>query len=162
MIEIKEATTGDIDIIREIAFKTWPVTYGDILTKENLDYMLGLFYSAEMLRTNFESGHHFLLAVEDSLSLGFASFYHAQTFTKIPKIYILPQAQGKGIGRMLIDRIACEAQANGSASLMLNVNRNNSARFFYERLGFEIESEEDVRLPSGIFQEDFVMVKKPE
>ena len=40
MITITEATIQDFETIREIAHTTWPVVYGPILSKLQLDYML--------------------------------------------------------------------------------------------------------------------------
>ncbi|RZJ29228.1 MAG: N-acetyltransferase [Flavobacterium sp.] len=163
MIEIKEMQPNEINIVQDIAHKTWPVTYAEILTNEQLAYMLASFYSTEALNGNIENGHHFLLAKENDETLGFASYVHnhPENFTtKIPKIYVLPEIQGKGIGKLLIEAIEAEANKNHSVKLTLNVNRNNNARNFYEKLGFAIAKEEDVPIGNGIFQEDFVMEKR--
>jgi hypothetical protein len=53
MITISEATIKDIKVIREIAFKTWPVTYGTFISKVQLDYMLEKFYCDEALNDSF-------------------------------------------------------------------------------------------------------------
>ena len=45
----------DITKIQNIAHTTWPITYGKILSKEQLDYMLGLFYSHEALAKQIEN-----------------------------------------------------------------------------------------------------------
>ena len=105
MIAIKEAQPNELNIIQDIARRTWPVTYGDILRAEQIAYMLDRFYSTESLNANLDDGHHFLLARENDVVLGFASFVHdapEKSNTKIPKIYVLPQTQGKGIGWQFI------------------------------------------------------------
>jgi hypothetical protein len=43
MITITKATSKDYKTIQEIAHKTWPETYGAILSKEQLDFMLDSF-----------------------------------------------------------------------------------------------------------------------
>ncbi|MGZ8545109.1 MAG: GNAT family N-acetyltransferase, partial [Flavisolibacter sp.] len=48
----------------------------------------------------------------------------------------------------------------GATVLRLNVNRNNSARSFYEKLGFEMIGEEDIDIGNGYFMNDYVMEKK--
>jgi GNAT superfamily N-acetyltransferase len=45
------------------------------------------------------------------------------------KIYLLPEAQGKG-GRLLIDAVVAYAKENHSKTLSLNVNRFNKAVSF--------------------------------
>lgn len=162
MIEIKEALPNELNIIQDIAHKTWPVTYAEILTNEQLSYMLERFYSTEALNGNLADNHHFILAGKNDVTLGFASYVHnypENHTTKIPKIYVLPETQGQGVGKSLIEAIEAEARENGASKLTLNVNRSNKAITFYEHLGFYIATEENVPIGNGFFQEDFVMEK---
>lgn len=163
MIHIVKSTVADLKTITEIAYKTWPLTYGEILSPAQLEYMLNAFYSESALLTNIENGHEFILAKENDICLGFASFEHHHkngNTTKIHKIYILPETQGKGIGKLLIDSIAQFAKENNSNSLLLNVNRFNKALTFYQKLGFEIVEEIDIELEHGYLMEDYVMEKE--
>ena len=66
MITIFQASVEDIKAIQAIAHKSWPVAYGEILSQEQLDYMLEKFYSDKALKENLiNQGHHFLLIKED-------------------------------------------------------------------------------------------------
>lgn len=163
MIKITEALPNEFNIIQDIAYETWPLTYGNILPKPHMVFMLESFYSIESLNKNVIDGHHFLLAKEREMALGFASYIHnypTPGTTKIPKIYIRPETQGKGIGKLLIGKIATEAGKFGNEILTLNVNRQNKARHFYEKLGFVVKAEEDIDLGNGVVQEDFIMEKQ--
>lgn len=163
MIHIVKASVTDLKTITEIAHKTWPLTYGEILSQPQLDYMLKAFYSESALRANIENGQEFILAKETDIVLGFASFEHHYedgNTTKIHKIYILPETQGKGIGKLLIDAITQFAKENDSATLLLNVNRFNKALTFYQKLGFKIIQEIDIELEQGYLMEDYVMEKE--
>ena len=161
MITVLPATATDFDTICSIAHETWPIAYGEILSKAQLDYMLGAFYNDTALKESVsQKRHHFVLANEGNQTLGFASFewnYDHQKQTKIHKIYILPSAQGKGVGKILIDYIATEARKQGSLTLCLNVNRFNKAITFYEKMGFSIISEVNIELEYGYLMEDYVM-----
>lgn len=163
MIHIVKATVTDLKTITEIAHKTWPLTYGEILSSTQLEYMLNAFYSESALLANIENGHKFILAKENDICLGFASFEHYYkngNATKIHKIYILPETQGKGIGKLLIYSIAQFAKENNSNSLLLNVNRFNKALTFYQKLGFKIIQEIDIELEFGYLMEDYVMERE--
>jgi ribosomal protein S18 acetylase RimI-like enzyme len=48
----------------------------------------------------------------------------------------------------------------GATSLLLNVNRNNPTKGFYEKLGFTVIKEEDIDIGNGYFMNDYVMEKK--
>lgn len=164
MIQIVAAKPSDFDTIRDLAYAIWPETYGHILSKEQLDYMLAAFYSAETLLENYTLKHHkFLLVEEHGKALGFISFehhYQGEPVTRIHKIYVLPETQGRGIGKMLVEKIEGLARENHSAVLSLNVNRYNNAQDFYKKLGFEITLEEDIAIGRGYLMEDYRMEKK--
>jgi GNAT superfamily N-acetyltransferase len=164
MITIAKATANDFNTIQEIAHKTWPDTYGAILSKEQLEFMLDAFYSVAALNDNVVSkGHHFVLAKEDDVVLGFASYehnYQENNRTRIHKIYVLPQTQGKGIGNTLIGHIEKLALENQSTALSLNVNRFNNAYAFYQKKGFEVIDEVDIEIGNGYLMEDYVMEKQ--
>ena len=164
MITISKATATDFNTIRAIAYKTWPPTYGKILTKEQLDYMLGMFYSDEMLGKNLnEKAHHFILATENKNCLGFASYEHNfdnKNKTHLHKLYVLPEAQGKGAGDLLIQAVENNAINNHSAAISLFVNKFNTAITFYQKKGFKIVSEVCLEIGKGYVMDDYAMEKE--
>ena len=164
MITISEANIGDIKQIQNIVHITWPITYGEILSKEQLDYMLDLFYSDEALTDQYNKKEQlFYMIYEDEANLGFIGIEHnysGKTATKIHKIYLLPETQGKGIGKKVIDEIGKLALDNNSTALILNVNRFNTALGFYKKIGFEVVDEVDIEIGNGYLMEDYVMEKK--
>ena len=161
MITINKATTKDIQVIRDIAYITWPVTYGEILSSTQIDYMLDAFYSEETLTDNLTNkGHRFLLLKEGAYCLGFASYEHHYlntNCTRLHKLYLLPDTQGKGLGKLMLDRILVIAKENQSDKISLNVNRFNKAFIFYQKMGFEIVAEEDLAIGQGYLMEDYKM-----
>ena len=164
MITITAATINDIKQIQNIVNITWPITYGEILSKEQLDYMLGLFYSTEALNEQYNKKIQlFYMIDEDETNIGFIGIehnYNGEAVTKIHKIYLLPETQGKGIGKKVIDEIGKLASENNSTALSLNVNRFNSALGFYKKIGFEVKEEVDIEIGNGYLMEDYVMEKK--
>ena len=164
MIIISEAKPTDFSVIREIAYTTWPVAYGSIISKIQLDYMLEKFYSDATLTDNFTyKNHHFLLVKENENCLGFASYepdYLGEKIVRLHKIYLMPEAQGKGLGKLLITEIEKIALQLNQHGISLNVNRYNKAFNFYNKVGFECIGEEDIELDYGYLMEDFKMLKK--
>lgn len=56
----------------------------------------------------------------------------------IDEIFLEETYRGKGIGRVVLDRVAEEARATGIKALHLEVERNNApAQKLYDRAGFE-------------------------
>jgi ribosomal protein S18 acetylase RimI-like enzyme len=176
MIHIRNAFTDDIPIIRDIAYKTWPIAFRDILKPEQIDYMLEMMYSPSSLTEQIDiKGHRFLLSFFYDLEsnnkesghrecryIGYASYelnIAGSDKTKIHKIYVLPKYQGSGCGKALIKEIEKIALFNNSPILSLNVNRNNRAITFYKNFGFKIVNEENIDIGNGFLMEDYVMEK---
>jgi diamine N-acetyltransferase len=162
-MNISIATKHDLNIVRDLAHKIWPTTYGQILAKDQLDYMLDQFYSIPSLEVSLLSNNQvFLLAHENDIYYGFAAYelnYNDLPKTKIHKIYVLPETQGKGIGKKLMNKIQNIAIQNNNTILNLNVNRFNSAKDFYEKNGFKITETVDIEIGRGYLMQDYVMEK---
>ena len=106
-------------------------------------------------------GHHFLLLSEDDKYLGFASYElnYLSGITKLHKLYVLPETQGKGAGRLLMTKIEEAAASNNNDKVSLNVNRYNPAINFYLKNGYTKAGEEDINIGNGYLMEDFIMEK---
>ena len=163
MLEIIVASEEHLPEINRIAHETWPSTFGEILSPNQISYMLEWMYSIDSLKQQItEKGHVFLLAKDESGFLGYASYelhYQGLHKTKIHKIYLLPASQGKGVGAALIAQIGARATQHNDLSLLLNVNRYNKAVGFYEKVGFQIVGSEDIDIGDGFLMQDFIMEK---
>ena len=156
---IRQAGLQDLPAIKQLAYEIWPLAYGTILSADQLDYMLALIYDLEALGRQMDAGHQFLLAENNALPVGFASFsvYEAPDLYKLHKIYVKQDTQGTGLGSILLDTVKKLAKEQGGNQLLLNVNRQNSARLFYEKKGFRIIREEDIDIGEGYWMNDYVM-----
>ena len=75
-------------------------------------------------------------------------------------MYVLPETQGKGIGRQMMDCIAQIALSNQNQTLHLTVNKKNKATDFYLKYGFEITEEVVFDIGNGYVMDDYIMEKK--
>jgi ribosomal protein S18 acetylase RimI-like enzyme len=157
---ISIAQKSQLFIIKELAYTIWPVAYGEILSQEQLDYMLNLIYTIESLEKQVDNNHVFLLVEDDNQFIGFASYelnFENSNKTKIQKLYVLPEIQGKGIGKHLINYIKQIAIDNKNSGLILNVNRFNIAKEFYLKYGFEITKEIKIDIGNNYIMDDYIM-----
>ncbi len=159
MQEIRKATAQDIPLIRALCFKIWPQTYNHLLSQDQIDYMLDMMYSHASLQKQMEeAGCVFLIVYDEADPVGFASFNENKPgIWKLHKIYILPDLQGKGIGRLIINYIVAEIKPKNAKAIQLQVNRENKATGFYERLGFIIIETADFDIGNGYFMKDYIM-----
>lgn len=125
--------------------------------------MLEMMYSLSSLERQVTVGNNVFLLAKDTSNnnyVGFASYelnYKGSNSCKLHKIYILPDMQGKHIGRTLIEAIKQVAVSNKQRVILLNVNRSNNAAGFYKKYGFAAIAEEDIDIGNGYYMNDFVM-----
>lgn len=157
---IKKAEKKDIGTIKILAETVWPETYKDILSPDQVDYMMDLFYSRDSLAKQFIK-HTFIIAYVNDKPVGFASYSLSEKpgIYKLHKIYVNTNVQGQGIGKVLVQFIVTELSPQAAVALELNVNRDNKARLFYEKLGFKLIREEDIDIGQGHWMNDYVMRK---
>lgn len=153
---------NQLQIIQELAFKIWPICYADIISKEQIDYMLTKFYNLQSLENLFELNHQFILISENDIPLGFASFQNnaIENKTKLHKIYVLSEIKGTGLGKKLLDFIELEAKKNNQTHIFLNVNKKNDAIQFYKKTNFVIQFKEVISIGNNFVMDDFVMEKE--
>lgn len=170
-MKIIQANVSHVAVIAELAKTIWADAYKDILSQNQLHYMLDKFYNNQALIEQIENKKHiFLLVQENDTFIAFASYQlnclepkqHVSLMhkTKVHKIYVLPSQQGSGIGFKLIQEIEKKAKLAKNCALFLNVNRFNKAQYFYKKLGFEVQYQENIEIGNGYLMEDFVMEKK--
>ncbi|MEO7536663.1 MAG: GNAT family N-acetyltransferase [Ferruginibacter sp.] len=162
MIVIEKVGTDGIDTIHSLAHLIWQAAYKDILSPEQMAYMLELIYSKTSLHQQITEKHHqFIIAFENERPVGFASYSiksSEEPLTyRLHKIYIDPAIQGKGLGKKLLQYILDDIQVHHPISLELNVNRHNKAIEFYKSMGFTIIKEEDIDIGNSYFMNDYIM-----
>ncbi|MQP25580.1 GNAT family N-acetyltransferase [Flavobacterium sp. LMO8] len=149
-----------LPIVIDLTKKIWPVAYGEILSKEQLDYMIDKFYNETALRELIQKGHVFYLAQDDNgKEVGFVSYEinSEPNKTKIHKIYVLPETQGTGLGRQFFELVKEKAIENNQKAIFLNVNKYNNALHFYTKLGFTKVKDEVIDIGNGYVMDDYVM-----
>lgn len=161
ILTIRNASVNDVELIRTICMQVWPQTYSSILSRQQIIYMLDQMYSSAALIQQMQERHHFIIIYNASVPIGFASYSEIEPgIYKLHKIYIISIHQGRGTGRFVINQIINDVVPKGATALQLNVNRNNTAKEFYEKLGFKIIRSEDIDIGNGYFMNDYIMEKE--
>ena len=162
-MEIRQLKMHELEIIKSLAYRIWPKTYGHIISQEQMTYMLEWMYSIETLESNFNKNHTYFCIVSGEQDIGFLDVeinHPEKENMKIHKIYVLSEFQGKGMGYALMQKAMEFAKHNQMKFMSLQVNRNNNAVDFYKRFGFEVIDEQDFDIGNGYFMNDFVMQMK--
>jgi diamine N-acetyltransferase len=164
-LNIRPTTEADIPTIIGLAAQIWEPTYGNILSREQLDFMFAHTYTEAHLQRQIAEGQRFYLIFNTANeAVGYASWswlpelYENKPLAKLNKIYVLPSEQGKGTGRFLLQYIENEVVSLSANALQLCVNRYNKAKYFYEKQGYRVLREEDFVFYQ-YFMNDFVLQK---
>lgn len=157
-LQIRIAYKKDCAVIRSIAESTWPDAYGHIISQEQITYMLDMMYSYDSLQKQMDQGHQFYIAELDQQALGFASVSNeGDKGCKLNKLYVLPTTQKTGAGKALLQEVIQFTKANDQQRLFLQVNKENSAKHFYTKMGFTIADEIKLDIGNGFYMDDYIM-----
>ncbi|SJZ91031.1 GNAT family N-acetyltransferase [Sediminibacterium ginsengisoli] len=157
-LSIREAGVADIESIRQIAFATWPSAYGNIISQEQISYMMDMMYSPNVLEEQMNKNHLFYMAELDGQPHGFAGVSdEGAGIFKLNKLYVMPDTQKTGAGKALLAAAIGYARSKTGNTLILQVNRHNPARGFYEKQGFTVREDVDIHVGNGFYMNDHIM-----
>lgn len=164
---IRRATMDDIPLIRSLADVVFRHTYREILSPEQMEYMMDWMYSeASLQRQMGQDGHVYFLGEIQGRPCGYVSVQplglqeDGSFLFELQKIYVLPEFHGQQIGRRMYHHICdfVRKAANGwPCRIELHVNRYNSSVNFYKHLGMEILREGDFPIGHGYYMNDYIM-----
>ena len=124
-----------------------PTDTGSIyeINKEALGYTFSPEETARQLDKLSQDPHHFLLGYEDSTNHDLLGYVHAEVYESlysnagfnILALTVLPQMQGKGIGKALLKGLEQETEKRGYKFIRLNSAEHRiGAHAFYEQVGY--------------------------
>ena len=99
----------------------------------------------ERYRQSFDEGGQ-VVALEDDVIVGFGKIHLASG--TVNAVYVVPSAQGRGVGRILLQSL--EATAAQAGILRLTLNATLNAVRFYLGAGWLSDGPTEHVLPSGV------------
>ena len=151
-MRVRRAVVGDAEAIERVRTDTWRDAYRGLMPDALLDR---LDYDATRRRTLMAvmPPHQFALVAEDAsgvvgFCLGGRSRPPEDRFRgEVYAIYVLPEHQGHGIGRALLEAAVAELVDRDLRSMIIWVLRENApSRRFYERMGGHLIRDEEREL----------------
>lgn len=167
-LTIRQCTPDDIDILKALCRTTFWETFGADNTEENLEAMFEESFNDAVLKKEILDEHsHICLLFFDNEAAAFIKVndHKSQTedmgteYVELQRIYILQKYQGKGLGRVLMDKVHDIAQSYGRKKIWLGVwEHNQKAIDFYKKFGFEITGDHSFFVGDDE-QRDYIMEK---
>ena len=115
------------------------------INKDALGYDFSPEETASQLAKLSQDSHHFLLGFEEPTSHDLLGYVHAEVYESlyskpgfnILALAVLPQMQGKGIGKTLLQGLEQEAKGREYQFIRLNsADHRLGAHAFYEKVGY--------------------------
>lgn len=164
MISIAKVTDdAKLREVSELAEKIWHECFVDIITVEQIDYMVEKYQSYNAMQNQIAEQNYSYFSVSDDGELCgyFAVKPEADSRFFLSKLYLRKDKRGKGIARKMLERIFEEARACGKESVYLTVNKHNDqAIAVYNKVGFTVIGTPTTDIGNGFVMDDFVMEYK--
>ncbi len=171
-ITIVPATSGDAKDMQEVFYKAWLVTYPNKeygITVDDIEYFFKDAFTEETIRDRAEklanppANMKMFVAKQEGKVVGLCRIILHPDKNQFQAIYILPEYQGKGIGKLLWNE-ALKIFDNTKETIVHVAVYNAKAIKFYEGLGFKDSglrfSNERFRMKSGSIIPEMEMVIK--
>lgn len=153
-------TLADISEIQKIAYQSWQENYVDIISQEQIEYMLNLMYSEEELKCHFQNNYHYFFIKNDvEKNVGFMGIEKdaEPSVTKLHRLYLLKSEKGKSYGKAAIQFLKDWVKNAGNSKIILNVNKFNPAKEFYLKAGFSVYNEGVFDIGNNFVMDDYLM-----
>jgi ribosomal protein S18 acetylase RimI-like enzyme len=171
-IDIREALPDDAEAIREVQRRTWLATYPNEaygISKEDIaaHFHEDLQTAKERLERRRRSlstpPFHAWVALEEETIIGFCIVKHDEYENLVQALYVLPEFQGRRVGRRLLQAVLDWFGAEKDVVLYVAAY-NEKAIAFYRTFGFvpagPVALADTPQLAPGKYIPEISMVKK--
>ena len=150
-IKLRNWQKEDFPVVKDILITTWKDAYS-FIPLDDIETYFNEFYSEQrlkdMLEDPFTKG---LLAEIESNTVGWMKLFENNLEKKlfVSSLYVLPEYQGFGIGKKLLNEAYEIARKKNLTKVWLGVMKQNVKSLkWYENLGFIFEIEEPFQMGS--------------
>jgi diamine N-acetyltransferase len=157
---MRAATPADAPLIEALAGRIWRAAYREMLSKEQIEYMLRWMYAPHKLVAEMAAGVRYEIASASGEPCGYLAleFIAAESAVWLHKLYLLPEVHGRGWGQAMLHRAAAHGRELGAAEIALRVNKENRrALRAYERFGFVRTDAVCADIGGGFVMDDFIL-----
>ena len=162
-IELLRAGEADLPAISALAGEIWRECYVEIISREQIEYMLQWMYDVATLRRELREEVRYEKVLVAGELAGFAAWGPATEpgLCKLHKLYLHQQVRSQGVGSAALRHVLTEAGKAGFAEMRLNVNKKNAAAIAaYQRHGFLVIQEIRADIGNGFVMDDFIMARQ--
>ena len=156
----KVITKQQIKILSETANTVWHEAYKNIISLNQIDYMVEKFQSFNSLVKAINKDIYYLIK-DNNIVIGYIGLHEEDDKMFLSKLYILKEYRGKQIASKTFEFIEYLSRNRKLKTIWLTVNRNNKhAIDVYKHKGFVVTKTQITDIGNGFVMDDFVFEKK--
>lgn len=154
-------TEDDLHKIARLATVVWHEHYKDILSKEQIDYMVEKFQSFDAMKKQIsEEGYQYLMLENGGGLAGYIGYHMEENSLFLSKLYLKKICRRRGYATQALAYLMKLAKTEGKHRIWLTVNKHNSGSIaFYQKSGFTTFAEETTEIGHGYVMDDYFMEK---
>ncbi len=159
-MEIKLCETqAQREELAQCAKRIWNEYFTDLLSQEQIDYMVERFQSYPALTKTMEQEHYtYFLAYEESELIGYCGVQPREKELFLSKLYLQKSHRGHGIASILLAQAITFAHEKGCESITLTCNKyNTNSLAVYHHKGFVICDEAVTDIGHGFVMDDYIL-----
>jgi ribosomal protein S18 acetylase RimI-like enzyme len=145
-IVIRSWEKSDLASIRRITWGAWMSTYLSFIPESDLRSYFDIHYTEEsFLRMFDDPSMHGFIAEMDGQVAGYGRLFFSRDENRlyVSSLYFLPEFEGQGMGRRLLEAAEGYGTEKGLEELWIGVMvKNRQALDFYKKVGFQFVREE--------------------
>jgi GNAT superfamily N-acetyltransferase len=159
MFKLRKADVQDAPLINRLAKEVFPITYREILSPEQNEFMFEWMYAVDNIHRQMHEGHCYFLLEDEGQACGYMSIQQEEELFHLHKIYVLPVCQRTGAGRFLFE----QAKANiknkkpPPGRLAIGVKPKKPPPALYKKMGMRVLRSDDFDIGRGYFMNDYIM-----
>lgn len=145
--------------VSDMAKDIWHEHYKDILSLEQIDYMVSTFQSASVIENQIENdGYDYFLFEKNDVYAGYMGIKINEKDLFLSKLYIKESYRRNGIGQKAVDFLKDICEKKNLESITLTVNKYNSgAVSAYKKIGFSVVDQAVTDIGNGFVMDDYIM-----
>lgn len=157
MIQINEVK--NIEKLAILASEIWHEYWVEILSKEQIDYMVDIFQSENAIKNQIENENYTYFYINnEAQNIGYIGLSKKQEYLFLSKFYIKKDYRNKGIGTKVFEFIKDFANKNSYKKIQLTVNKNNTNTIkAYKKWGFVVVNSVVTPIGNGFVMDDYIM-----
>ncbi len=148
----------DIKNLYVLADMVWHEYFPCILKKEQIDYMVEMFFSEQAIKDSISQGYEFYFVTLNDDKIGFISIHPEEDKLFLSKLYLTKDNRGKGFSSQMMEFVKGRGKDNNLNKVYLTVNKYNTHTIeVYKHMGFTVHHSDQFDIGNGYIMDDYVM-----